>query len=272
MKSLTIPNWYQKDRNTKGNHHQCWLSLGAGITIDPICTWIFLLSFQNFTRFCNQKNLMSKNKIAIFSPKFSRFCHQKNQMLKNKIYPGDLVKESMTWNYISKRETSCAIQWQEDYVGTSVGPISHACYILKTAITFCLEFSTLELWIHPLNVFEVSCTLKIYVFIYLFMAKQDLCCCWGLFSSCGKWGLPCNCGEWASHCSEFYCGVQASIVVAHGLSCSDACGIFPDQGFNPCLLHWQVDSLPLSSQGSPVLHFWDREFSFFFWDREFIRK
>jgi len=56
-------------------------------------------------------------------------------------------------------------------VGTSVGRISHACYILKTAITFCLEFSTLELWIHPLNVFEVPCTLKIYVFIYLWLSR-----------------------------------------------------------------------------------------------------
>ena len=28
-------------------------------------------------------------------------------------------------------------------------------------------------------------------------------------------------------------------------------GIFPTQGLNLCLLHWQVDSLPLSHQGSP---------------------
>ena len=28
-----------------------------------------------------------------------------------------------------------------------------------------------------------------------------------------------------------------------------ACGIFLDQGSNPCLLHWQTDSLPLSCQG-----------------------
>ena len=28
-------------------------------------------------------------------------------------------------------------------------------------------------------------------------------------------------------------------------------GIFPTQGLNLCLLHWQVDSLPLSQQGSP---------------------
>ena len=27
--------------------------------------------------------------------------------------------------------------------------------------------------------------------------------------------------------------------------------IFPDQGWNPCLLHWQVDSSPLNHQGSP---------------------
>ena len=33
-----------------------------------------------------------------------------------------------------------------------------------------------------------------------------------------------------------------SVVVAHGLSCSAACGIFPDQGSNPCTLHWQTDS------------------------------
>ena len=30
--------------------------------------------------------------------------------------------------------------------------------------------------------------------------------------------------------------------MAHGLGCSAACGIFPDQGSNPCPLHWQADS------------------------------
>ena len=30
-----------------------------------------------------------------------------------------------------------------------------------------------------------------------------------------------------------------------------ACGIFPDQGSNPCPLHWQADSQPLRRQGSP---------------------
>ena len=35
-----------------------------------------------------------------------------------------------------------------------------------------------------------------------------------------------------------------STVGVHGLSCSAARGIFPDQGLNLCLLHWLVDSLP----------------------------
>ena len=42
-----------------------------------------------------------------------------------------------------------------------------------------------------------------------------------------------------------------SVIVAHGPSCSAACGIFPDEGSNPCPLHWQVDSQPLRHQGSP---------------------
>ena len=42
-----------------------------------------------------------------------------------------------------------------------------------------------------------------------------------------------------------------SVVVAHGSSCSAACGIFPDQGSNPRPLHWQADSQPLRHQGSP---------------------
>ena len=40
--------------------------------------------------------------------------------------------------------------------------------------------------------------------------------------------------------------------MVHGLSCSKTWGIFPDQGLNPCLLHWQLDSLQLSQQRSPL--------------------
>ena len=52
-------------------------------------------------------------------------------------------------------------------------------------------------------------------------------------------------------------GLQStgSVVVAHRPSGPKACGIFPDQGLNLCPLHWQVDSLPLSYQGSPGIQF-----------------
>ena len=46
-----------------------------------------------------------------------------------------------------------------------------------------------------------------------------------------------------------------SVIVAHGPSRSAACGIFPDQGSNPCPLHWQADSQPLRHQGSPLRFF-----------------
>ena len=77
----------------------------------------------------------------------------------------------------------------------------------------------------------------------------------GLSSSCGKWELFSSCGEQASHCSRFFaCGSMGSRVrglsscgsqtLEHrlnrwymGFSYSGACGIFPDQGSNPCLLH-----------------------------------
>ena len=41
--------------------------------------------------------------------------------------------------------------------------------------------------------------------------------------------------------------------MAHGLSCSMACGTFPDKGSNPCPLNWQADS-SLCHQGSPYSH------------------
>ena len=47
-----------------------------------------------------------------------------------------------------------------------------------------------------------------------------------------------------------------SVVVAHGPSCSAACGIFRDQGSNLCPLHWQADSQPLCHQGSPGRFFY----------------
>ena len=92
----------------------------------------------------------------------------------------------------------------------------------------------------------------------------------GLFSSCGEQGLLFIevyglLIVVASLVAEYGLRAQASVVVVprlqstgsiavmHGLNCFAASGIFPDQRLNPCLLHWQADSLPLShpNQGSP---------------------
>ena len=95
--------------------------------------------------------------------------------------------------------------------------------------------------------------------MYLFMAGLGLHCFLQSFSSCSERGLLSNCGMWASHYSGFSCcrewalGRLWSIIVAHGISCPVACGIFPDQGLNLCTLHWQVDSQPLDHQRSPYM-------------------
>ena len=83
--------------------------------------------------------------------------------------------------------------------------------------------------------------------IYLFIgcAGSSLLC--RFFSSCGAWLLIAA----ASPVAEQGLKGTGSTVVVHGFSCSAACGILPDQGPNLCLLHWQVDSLPVSHQESP---------------------
>ena len=113
--------------------------------------------------------------------------------------------------------------------------------------------------------------LFIYLFIYLFMAVLGLRFCTRAFSNCGKWGplfiaargpLIIAASLVAEHRLQTRTGSRraGSVIVAHRLSCSVACGIFPDQGSNPCPLHWQADSQPLRHQGSPCLCF----YSFFF--------
>ena len=53
-----------------------------------------------------------------------------------------------------------------------------------------------------------------------------------------------------------------SAIVAHGPSRSAACGVFPDQGSNPCPLHWQADSQPLRHQGSLCWKIFNHSFNF----------
>ena len=86
--------------------------------------------------------------------------------------------------------------------------------------------------------------------------------CARAFSSCGKRGPP-------FIAMRGPLTIAASLVAEHGLQTRRlssygsraqllrgmACGILPDQGSNPCPLHWQADSQPLCHQGSPILIF-----------------
>ena len=100
---------------------------------------------------------------------------------------------------------------------------------------------------------------RFYLFIYLF-----LWLCWVFVSVWGLSPVVASRGHSSSQCT----GLSLSrpllwrstgsrraglVIVAHGPSCSAACGILPDQGLNPCPLHWQADSQPLHHQGSPLI-------------------
>ena len=96
---------------------------------------------------------------------------------------------------------------------------------------------------------------KNYLFIYLWL-------CWVFVSVRGLFLVAASGGHSSSRCAGLSLSrpllLQStgsrrtgSVVVAHGPSCSVACGILPDQGSNPCALHWQADSQPLRHQGSP---------------------
>ena len=95
---------------------------------------------------------------------------------------------------------------------------------------------------------------------FFFMAVQNICCCMSflLVAASGGYSLVVVCGLLimvASLVAEHRVWSLGSTVEAQGLRCSSAGGIFPDQGLNPCLLHWQADSLPLKHQESPLTPF-----------------
>ena len=79
----------------------------------------------------------------------------------------------------------------------------------------------------------------------------------GLSSSYSGWELLSSCGVQASHCDDFSCcwapapGHRGFSSCVWGLRCSAASGLFPDQGSNPCPMHWQMDSYPCTTRDIP---------------------
>ena len=98
-----------------------------------------------------------------------------------------------------------------------------------------------------------------------FGAVLGLQCCARAFSSCKSrtyslvvvHGLLFAVASLVAEYRLWVCRLQClqhmgSVAVAHGLICPITCGVFPDQGSNPCPLHWQVDSKLVDHQGSPM--------------------
>ena len=92
-----------------------------------------------------------------------------------------------------------------------------------------------------------------FVLFCFVLATLGLFCFSGASSGCGEQGLlfvvmhrllvaVASLSSWVSVAVARVLFSTGLIVVAHGLSCSATCGTFPNQGSNPCPLHWQVDS------------------------------
>ena len=114
-----------------------------------------------------------------------------------------------------------------------------------------VELSCFFLWFFFFVVVFIN--LLIYVYFWL---------CWVFVSMRGLSPVAASGGHSSSRCTGLSPSwplllrsagsrCAGSVVVAHGLSGSAACGILPDQGLNPCPPHWQADSQPLRHQGSP---------------------
>ena len=137
----------------------------------------------------------------------------------------------------------------------------------KTLGSF-LNFANYLIWIlffvgFLVHAFIIIFFFNFYLFIYLFIY---LWLCWVFVSVWGLSPVAASGGHSSSRCAGLppsrplllrSTGSRraASVIVAHGPSRSAACGIFPDQGSNPCPLHRQADSQPLRHQGSPIIFF-----------------
>ena len=103
---------------------------------------------------------------------------------------------------------------------------------------------------HQKHLFSLNFILKgwqvmIYLLIYLFIFGCPGCSKWGLlFTEVG--GFLSAAASLADHRLQSL----DSVIVVHGLSLSAECGIFPDQGSNPCIGRWILNHCNMSPSGS----------------------
>ena len=121
--------------------------------------------------------------------------------------------------------------WPSDTQVSITSPIIFLFFFFLSFIVFALKFRSMA---H----FKI---LFIYFYIYFWL-------CWVFVSVRGLSPVAASRGRSSSRCAGLSLSRPlllrstssrraGSVVVAHGPSCSVACGIFPDQGSNPCPLH-----------------------------------
>ena len=150
------------------------------------------------------------------------------------------------------------------------------------------KLSRISLWCCMLTWAAFLFNIYIYIIFFFGCSGSSMLC--GLFSSYSEQGLLSSCSVLASHCGGFAyytawalrcaragfgsCGtwVQRLQFLGSTIGAVDVVlwrnfsavhGILPNQRSNPCLPRWQVDSLPLSHQGSLSSLFLAREVIWF---------
>ena len=143
---------------------------------------------------------------------------------------------------------------------------STLCYIsTRTLKRYSLDYANsvfpfLSSSTNSLSTVFISSTSFFFKFLfYLFLAALGLHCCMrvSLVQWVGDtlaWDAQASYRDGFSWCRAQALGTQASVVLAHSLSCSTACGLFLEQGSNPCSLRSHADSHPLHHLGSPRPH------------------
>ena len=124
-------------------------------------------------------------------------------------------------------------------------PFVHTSHIFKNNFIY-LDFFYLFFIYFLQYCVGFCCTTVLILFIFVCTGPSLQCMGVFLLRSTGSSGQ-------ASAAAAPRLQSTGPIVMVHGLSCS-TCGIFPDQGSNLCLLHWQVDSYTTEPAGNPISH------------------
>ena len=103
----------------------------------------------------------------------------------------------------------------------------------------------------PHSQLSFSLSLTLY---FCFLLVQFLCTCVPV-QSCLTLCDPMDCSPPGSSVHGLFQARKKLSATFSGVVCHFLLrGIFLTQGWNPCLLHWQVDSLPLSNLGNQVFY------------------